>query len=444
MQVFVSVVARKKQKSLLRKLKVSFGRKRRQEEAKVLNRQFKEDPCRVYATTTMMAEEDPDNARLKYKVARNEDQTSASKGVFSDTVEAEGFWRRLWEERGTGDENAEWLKEIELAISQRVPLPTVGTWTVETNEAVKGILKKRNWSAPGPDRVVNYWWKRACTLHEGFSSAFKTITRSSCAYPKWFTEGKTRLIPKQGDFTSENQHPITCLNTSYKWFTSCVLVPMDKHLKVYDLMEKQQRGAKAGCSGTTDNLQIDRTVTLDCHRHKRNLSVAWVDVRKAYDSVDHRWLNKVMLVHRVPVWICEVVRKLCSAWNTGIVANTKVGNETSPVISFNRGLPQGDARCRRLFTLCLNPVAWKLCSTEGYRLSRPVGSKVTNLLYIDDLKVFAASQAKLNIVLKMTKEAMEDIGLQWNPKKCNVLKVRSCVPVIYLKGSSQGRRSSKA
>ena len=70
-----------KQKSLLRKLKVSFGRKRRQEEAKVLNRQFKEDPGRVYATITMMAEEDPDNARPKYKVARNEHQTSASKGV---------------------------------------------------------------------------------------------------------------------------------------------------------------------------------------------------------------------------------------------------------------------------------------------------------------------------------------------------------------------------
>ena len=80
------------------------------------------------------------------------------------------------------------------------------------------------------------------------------------------------------------------------------------------------------------------------------------------------------------------------------------------------------------------PVAWKLCSTEGYRLSRPVRSKVTNLLYIDDLKVFAASQAKLNIVLKMTKEAMEDIGLQWNPKKCNVLNVRRGVPVDIPEG----------
>ena len=80
-----------KQKSLLRKLKVSFGRKWRQEEGKVLNRQFKEDPSRLYATITTMAAEDPDNARPKYKVARKEDQASTSKGASSDIVEAEGF-----------------------------------------------------------------------------------------------------------------------------------------------------------------------------------------------------------------------------------------------------------------------------------------------------------------------------------------------------------------
>ena len=71
------------------------------------------------------------------------------------------------------------------------------------NEAVKIIPKKWNWSAPCPHRVVNYRWKQACALHEGVTSAFKTITGSSCAYLKWFTEGKMRLIPKQGDITSE-------------------------------------------------------------------------------------------------------------------------------------------------------------------------------------------------------------------------------------------------
>ena len=123
-------------------------------------------------------------------------------------------------------------------------------------------------------------------------------------------------------------------------------------------------------------------------------------------------------------------------WKTRIVANTKVGNGTSPVISWNRGLSQGDALCSRLFALCLNPVAWRQCSTEGYRLSRTVWSKVTDLLYRSYRSTVqvAASQAKLDRVLEMTKEAIEDIGLQWNPKKCNALNVRRDVLVDVPEG----------
>ena len=70
----------------------------------------------------------------------------------------------------------------------------------------------------------------------------------------------------------------------------------------FDLLEGQQRGAKAGCSSTTGNLMIDGVVTLDCPRGKRNLSVAWVDVRKAYDSVDYTWLAEVRRIYRFPKW----------------------------------------------------------------------------------------------------------------------------------------------
>ena len=43
--------------------------------------------------------------------------------------------------------------------------------------------------------------------------------------------------------------------------------------------------------------------------------------------------------------------------------------------------------------------------------------------------IFAASESKLNTVLKSTKSAMEDIGLQWNPKKCSTIHVRNIVQV---------------
>ena len=88
--------------------------------------------------------------------------------------------------------------------------------------------------------------------------------------------------------------------------------------------------------------------------------------------------------------------------------------------SLRKGLPQGDALCPRLVTVCLNPIAWKISASEGYRLSKPIGTTVTDLLYIDDLKIFAASESKLSSVMNPVRAAMQDVGLIWNPKKCAV------------------------
>ena len=91
--------------------------------------------------------------------------------------------------------------------------------------------------------------------------AFVSISESTEDYPPWLSEGKTRLRPKSGEFTSENQRPITCLNNMYKWFTSCLQNPtVDSHLTENELMKNEQRGAKAKCSGMSDYLMIDRMV----------------------------------------------------------------------------------------------------------------------------------------------------------------------------------------
>ena len=55
-----------------------------------------------------------------------------------------------------------------------------------------------------------------------------------------------------------------------------------------------------------DNVLIDTAVMLDCRRGKRNLSMAWSDMSKAYDSGDHDWLCAMTDVHRLPVWLGNV------------------------------------------------------------------------------------------------------------------------------------------
>lgn len=53
---------------------------------------------------------------------------------------------------------------------------------------------------------------------------------------------------------------------------------------------------------------IDRIVPKDCHRGNRNMSTEWVDVKKAYDSVDDKWLCDIMERYRFPYWLCRLIR----------------------------------------------------------------------------------------------------------------------------------------
>ena len=179
---------------------------------------------------------------------------------------------------------------------------------LDRDEAVKVIRRKKNWSSPGPDRIVHFWWKNAYSLHKDLLICFQSVANTRGEYPEWFAGGRTTLIPKPGPFTSENQRPITCLNTVYKRFTSCILIAIEKHLELKQLMEGQQRGATKNCSGTVDNLLIDKMVALDCHRRKRNLSATWIDVRKAYDTVDHRYLAEVLDVHQFSNWFIATIK----------------------------------------------------------------------------------------------------------------------------------------
>ena len=64
-----------------------------------------------------------------------------------------------------------------------------------------------------------------------------------------------------------------------------------------------------------------------------------------------------------------------------------------------------------------NPIAWKLKASEGYRLSKPISAKITDLLYIDDLKIYAASEAKLEWIMKGVRPIVAYSGMsasvQW-------------------------------
>jgi hypothetical protein len=42
-----------------------------------------------------------------------------------------------------------------------------------------------------------------------------------------------------------------------------------------------------------DQITVSKPVYEDCKRRKKNLSIAWADYEKAFDSVPHSWVEKI-------------------------------------------------------------------------------------------------------------------------------------------------------
>ena len=228
-----------KQESLLRKLKREFYRRQNHEEVRRVNHQFKVDAGQVYANMREVLNKEKENERSKYAPA---DKKNAEGKMFENIEDASSFCIQLWKSQGTGNRNAQWLEDKRSAIYSRIPPPSENTWKLDTTQATKVLARKKNRSDPGLDRLTSFWWKKAKVLYEGMAMSFQTIANSNVEYPAQFSEGKTTLIQRAGEFTSDNQRPLTSLNTLYKWFTSCLLGPINEHLETYGLMDGAQRG----------------------------------------------------------------------------------------------------------------------------------------------------------------------------------------------------------
>ena len=336
---------------------------------------------------------------------------------FDDPKEVEIFWKGLWEVSDRGNPRAEWLKEIEEVFVELVPVVSQDSIDITESVCHNAIRKKKNWSSLGPDLICNFWWKKLTSVKKVMLKIFSEIINKELGITAWFCRGRTILIPKMGEWSIPNQRPITCLNTQYKWFTSVILFHLNQHLYNNQLMQIDQRGANAKCSGTVDNLLIDDMIMRDAGMNQRDLSLVWIDVRKAFDSVSHSWLKKMFQLHRVPKKITNVVSSIIDKWNVVLQIPGKDGSVESDTIQFWNGELQGDSCCPAMYTLTTNPVSWKIRSFQGYVLSKPIKEKVTHALFIDDLKCYVKKKLVKKTMMTI-KECMRDSGLLWNSKKC--------------------------
>ena len=260
------------------------------------------------------------------------------------------------------------------------------------------IKRSRSWKADGHNGICAYWWKVFPRVAHFLHEIITGMVDGNIPIPGWFVRGRTVLVPKQGCKGRVDQYrPITCLNTSYKLFTTVLTTILQQHLEENNIMPVEQKALRKGRRGCLDALMLDSMIIREAAVRGKNLSVAWIDYQKAYDHVPHSWLEQMLEYISVPGKVRHCLSALIPLWKTQF--SIKSGRDTVHAeLSLKRGLFQGDSLSPLLFCLCIVPLSHALRTADmGYRCKH-LAEGITHQLYLDDLKVYTRGREKLETI----------------------------------------------
>ena len=106
------------------------------------------------------------------------------------------------------------------------------------------------------------------------------------------TYGRTVLYQKDPakGITVDYFRPISCLPLTWKLTTGILADNIYDYLERERILLEEQKGCRKGRRGTKDQLLIDKAILKNCRKRHRNLSMDWIDYRKAYDMVPYSWI----------------------------------------------------------------------------------------------------------------------------------------------------------
>ena len=151
--------------------------------------------------------------------------------------------------------------------------------------------------------------------------------------PESLIEGVTYLLPKDNDTENpEKYRPIACLPTIYKIITACIANKIAKYCDEHSILQEQQKGCKRKTLGCKEQLITDQVVIKQAKKCYRNLYTAYIDYRKAFDSVPHSWLIQVLKMYQIDNSIIEFLIHTMKRWKTTIrIKNRRTETEIEDI-----------------------------------------------------------------------------------------------------------------
>ena len=248
---------------------------------------------------------------------------------------------------------------------------------------------------------------------------------------------KSVLVPlhkKKDQTVCDNYRGISLLSVPGKVFC-LVLLNRLEHI-IDPQLQETQCGFRRG-RGTIDQIWVTRQIVEKANEYQSPIHLCFVDLTKAYDSVNHRALLYVLNQYGVPVGLIEMIEDLYSG--TKCCVRTCDGvSEEFPVAC---GVRQGCVLSPLLFNCFMDWIMREVvaesdgglqveyCVNGGvlmsYRDRTTLSMVIQNTQYADDLTLVAESRAGIQNMLNVLDSCCKKWGMKINSNKTKVMNVGS-------------------
>nr|VZI41450.1 unnamed protein product [Spirometra erinaceieuropaei] len=335
-------------------------------------------------------------------------------------------------------QHQDWFDDNDAAI-ERLP-------QVETNvdldlppslqETIRTVQQLSSGKAPGSDAIPAEVYKHGGPqLMDHLTALFQEMWRQG-EVPQDFKDATiVHLYKRKGNRqVCDNHRGISLLNIAGKIFARILLNRLNNHLE-QGLLPQSQCGFRRH-HGTTDMIFAARQLQEKCQEMRTHLYSTFVDLTKAFDTVNREGLWKIMQKFGCPEQFTQMVRQL----HDGMMARVTDNGAVSEAFAVTNGVKQGCVLAPTLFSLMFSAmlmdayrderpgirIAYR---TDGHLLnqrrmhfkSRVSTTTVHELLFADDCALNTTSEEEMQRSMDLFSAACEDFGLVINTQKTVVM-----------------------
>ena len=213
-----------------------------------------------------------------------------------DAKETERFWTKIWQPK-KHKENVEWINNITRELEGFEEGSKTEIHIVLFKATLKGIW---NWKTPGHDGIHGFWLKKFTSIHGRLALEINRCLQGA-QVPDWMTKGKTTLIQKHPSIGTapNNYRPITFLPMMWKILTAQIRDKIYYSLTSRGLFPDEQKRCRKRSRGTAELLYIDQHILNESKIRRKNLAMAWIDYKKAYDMVPQSWIIHCLKMYKI-------------------------------------------------------------------------------------------------------------------------------------------------